>query len=92
MKMIYVDKYDDIDANMSDSQVGGRKGNHIRNHIWVLNGIICDVLSSKSRKPIDVQIFDYRQCFDSLWLEECMNKITLGVCDCVQLGLYCLLV
>ena len=40
MKIIYVDKYDEIVANMSDSQVGGRKGNHIRNHIWVLNGIL----------------------------------------------------
>ena len=75
MKMIYIDKYDEIDSNMSDSQVGGRKGKNIRNHIWVINGIICDVLSSKSRNPIDVQIFDYRQCFDSLWLEECMNDL-----------------
>ena len=75
MKMIYIDKYDEIDSNMSDSQVGGRKGKNIRNHIWVINGIICDVLSSKSRNPIDVQILEYRQCFDSLWLEECMNDL-----------------
>ena len=40
-----------------------------------MNGIICDVLSSKSKTPIDIQIFDYKQCFDSLWLQECMNDL-----------------
>ena len=64
MKLIYGDKYDEIDANMSDSQVGGRKGKNIRNHTWVINGIICYVLSKKSKTPIDIKIFDYRQCFD----------------------------
>lgn len=42
MRLIYRDKYDIVDANMSDSQVGGRKGRNVRNHIWMLNGIICD--------------------------------------------------
>ena len=75
MRLIYKDKYNTIDENMSDSQVGGRKGKNVRNHIWVLNGIICDVLSTKKKTPIDVQIFDYKQCFDSLWLQECLNDI-----------------
>ena len=50
----------------------------MRNHIWVLNGIICDILSSKKTLPIDIGIYDYRQCFDSLWLQECMNDIYKG--------------
>ena len=58
---------------MTDSQVGSRKGKNIRNHIWIVNGIISDVLSKKSNKPIDIQIFDYRHCFDSLWVQECLN-------------------
>ena len=58
MRLIYMDKYDIIDSNMSDSQVGGRKGRNVRNHIWVLNGIITDVLSTKKKTPIDIQIFD----------------------------------
>ena len=67
---------------MSDSQVGGRKGRNVRNHIWVLNGIICDVLSTKKKTPVDIQIFDYKQCFDSLWLEECLSDIyTSGIRD-----------
>ena len=75
MRLIYMDCYKVLDESMSDSQVGARKGKNIRNHIWIVNGIITDVLSTKSRKPIDVQIFDFKQCFDSLWLKECMNDV-----------------
>ena len=75
MKLIYLDYYSILDKSMSDSQVGARKEKNIRNHIWIINGIISDVLSSKSKKPIDIQIFDYKQCFDSLWLQECMNDL-----------------
>ena len=75
MQMIYLDYYTLLDESMSDSQVGARKGKNIRNHIWIVNGIISDVLSSKKKKPIDIQIFDYKQCFDSLWLQECLNDL-----------------
>ena len=75
MRLIYMDFYHLIDESMSDSQIGARKGKNIRNHIWIVNGIISDVLSTKSKKPIDIQIFDYKQCFDSLWLKECMNDV-----------------
>ena len=67
---------------MIDSQVGGRKGKNVRTHIWVFNGIMCDVLSTRKKKTIDIQIFDYRQCFDSLWLEACLSDLyTSGVQD-----------
>ena len=75
MRLIYLDKYVLSDKSMSDSQVGARKGKNVRNHIWMVNGIIADVLSSKSKKPVDIQIYDYKQCFDSLWLKECMNDL-----------------
>ena len=78
MRLIYQDNYEILNRNISDSQVGGRKGKSVRNHIWVLNGVISDVLSRKSKTPIDLQIYDYKQCFDSLWLEECMNDIYSG--------------
>ena len=75
MRLIYRDNYDTIDRSMSDSQVGGRKKKNISNHIWVINGIINDVLHTKKKTPIDIQIYDCKQCFDSLWLQECMNDI-----------------
>jgi hypothetical protein len=33
MRLIYKDKYSIIYGNMSDSQVGGRRGKNVRNHI-----------------------------------------------------------
>ena len=78
MKLIYHDEYEGIDSSMSDSQVGARKAKNIRNHIWIVNGVICDVLSKKMKKPIDIHIYDYRQCFDSLWLEESLNDFYEG--------------
>ena len=78
MRLVYLDCYDTLDASMSDSQVGGRKGKSVRNHIWILNGIICDILSKKKKASVDLQIFDYKQCFDSLWIEECMNDLYAG--------------
>ena len=33
------------------------------------------MLSFKSKKPVDIQIFDYKQCFATLWLQECLNDM-----------------
>ena len=82
MKLIYQDYYSILDKSMSDSQIGSRKGKNIRNHLWIVHGIISDVLSSKSKNPIDIHIYDYKQCFDSLWLQECLNDFySAGVQD-----------
>ena len=78
MKLIYNTKYDIIDKSMSCLQVGARKGKNIRNHIWVLNSIMHDVLSSNKKNPIDLQVLDFQQCFDALWLEECLNDLFEG--------------
>ena len=73
MKMIYNDEYGTIDLNMSDSNIGARKGKNIRHHIFVLNGIINEAIRNK--KSVDIQILDYRQCFDYMWMEECVNDM-----------------
>ena len=78
MKLIYHDIYEIIDISISDSQIGSRKGKNIRNHVWVLNSIINETLTSKKKHPIDVQIYDYKQCFDGLWLKECLNDMYSG--------------
>ena len=46
MKILYRRKVNLLDSNMSDSIVGGRKDKSSINHIWVLNGIIHEQLSS----------------------------------------------
>ena len=35
-------------------------------------------MSSNKKHPVDIQIYDYRQCFDGLWLEECLNDMYSG--------------
>jgi hypothetical protein len=81
MKMTYNDKYSIVDENMSDSNVGARKGKNIRNHIFILNGVINEAVNQK-KHGIDLQILDYKQCFDSLWIEECMNDLwEAGITD-----------
>ena len=73
-KLIYKDNYDTIDENMSDSNVGARKRKNIRNHSWIINGIIRDAASSKS-KPVDLAILDYRQCFDAMSVDITTNDM-----------------
>jgi hypothetical protein len=75
MKMIYNSKYPEIDINISHSQMGGRKGKGCRNNIFIINGIIHDVMKSKKKKPVLLQIYDYAQMFDSLDLQEVISDI-----------------
>ena len=65
MKMIYEDNYDKVDKNMSDSNVGARRKKNIRNHIFILNGIIKEALQKK-KCGVDIIIVDDKQCFDGL--------------------------
>ena len=48
MKMEYNDKYSVVDENMLDSNVGSRKGENIRNHIFVVNGVINEAVKKKN--------------------------------------------
>ena len=64
--MIYNDVYDIIDSNMSCSNIGARKNRNIRDHLFVINGILNDVMQNKNRKPVDIQIYDVSKCFDKL--------------------------
>ena len=74
MRLIYNEKYLEIDKNISDSQMGGRKGKGCRNNIFILNGIIHDVVSS-NKKPIMLQFYDYKQMFDSMNLKQAIIDI-----------------
>ena len=48
---------------------------NIRNHIFIVNSIIHDVLSRKSKSPVDIMVLDYKQMFDSECLFQCMNDL-----------------
>ena len=73
-RMIYNDMFKEIDTNMSDSNIGGRKNKNIKNHLFIIYGIINSVVKGEA-KPVDIQIYDIEKAFDALWLEESMNDL-----------------
>ena len=66
MRLLYNTKSDIINQNMSDSNVGGRKNMSCINHIFVINGIIHETMSSKKNTQVTLQIYDYKQMFDAM--------------------------
>ena len=42
--------------------------------MFIVNGVINEVVQDKS-KSLDIQILDYKQCFDSMWLEDTINDL-----------------
>ena len=82
MRLIYDRKYPKIDRLISDCQMGGRKRKGCKNNIFILNGLIHDVLSSKKMKPILLQFYDFQQMFDSINLKEAISDLySTGVND-----------
>ena len=54
-KLMFFDNIDDIDANMSDSNIGVRKERNIKNHLFMIYGIINSVING-NEDCIDIQI------------------------------------
>ena len=52
-----------------------RKGKGCRFNLFIINGIIHDVLKSKNNKPVVLQMFDYAQMFDSINLKQAISDI-----------------
>ena len=82
MRLIYNEKYPIIDKNMSDCQMGARKLKGCKNNIFIVNGIIHEVMKSKRMKPVLLQIYDYAQMFDSIELKQAISDMfDAGVTD-----------
>ena len=64
MKLVHERTYEIVNENMTDSQIGARKNKSVRNHLFVLNSVISDVMSSVKKTPIDITIMDFKQMFD----------------------------
>ena len=73
-KLIYQDVYDKIDSNLSCSNIGGRRGRNIRDHLFIIYGLINDVINGQA-DPMDIQLMDIIKCFDEMWHAETMNDI-----------------
>ena len=73
-KLIHADYYDYIDQNLSDSNVGGRKRRNIRDHIFVINSIVNDVMHGDAG-DCDIQAIDVIKCFDEMGFAETHNDL-----------------
>ena len=73
MKLIYGRTYEKVDVIMTDSQIGARKKKSVRIHLFVVNSIISDVMSSVKKKPIDLNVMDFKQTFDAEDITTVMN-------------------
>jgi hypothetical protein len=73
-RLLYNDLYPEIEENMSNSNIGALKNKNVRNHLFVVHGIINSVLKGEA-KCVDIQIYDIKQAFDALWLQDCMNDL-----------------
>ena len=59
---------------MSDSNIGSRKKQNAKDHLFIIHGVINSVIRGKE-DPIDLQIYDLEKAFDALWLEDCLNDL-----------------
>ena len=73
-KVIYLEEYETIDKNMSDSNAGARKGKNCRNHSFIVNGILHEKKENKGA-PIDILIYDVAKCFDEVWPADTINVL-----------------
>ena len=64
-RILYNEYYPSLEKSMSPSNIGAMKNKNIRNHLFILNGIINSVIQGEE-KCIDIQINDVEQCFDAL--------------------------
>ena len=54
--------------------MGGQKGRSVRDNIFVLNAIL-NSIKRGNKEAHDTQVYDMTQCFDALWLHECINAL-----------------
>ena len=69
--LIYNDKYSHIDRNMTNSNIGARRDRNIRDHLFIVYGIVNSIVNG-TEDEVDIKIYDVEKCFDTLWLENCM--------------------
>ena len=75
LKLLLKDESSKIDSFMSDASVGGRKGRRIQDHLFIVNGVIFEHARSKTSTNISINIYDSKQCYDSLWKEHIFNDL-----------------
>ena len=73
-KILYDDVYPIVEEELSYSNIGGRKRRNIRDHFFVIYGVINDVINGSS-PDVDVQTMDIYKCFDEMWYHDTHNDM-----------------
>ena len=74
-KLVYNDIYSKVDSSMSSSNIGARRNRNIRDHLFVINGILIDIHENTRKSGVDLGIYDIWKCFDKMWYSETGNDI-----------------
>ena len=62
-----------LEKNMAKFQTGGMKSKGVTDNSFILRGIIDH--SNYLGKELWISFYDTEKCFDSLWLEDCINSL-----------------
>ena len=73
-RLVYNDIYPEVDSNLSDANVGSRKGRNVRDNLFVLYATM-NSIKSGGEEACDIAVYDVIKCFDSLWAQECINDL-----------------
>ena len=63
-----------LEANMSKFQNGGAKGKSVTDNVFILTGAIDH--AGYLGKEVFITFYDTEKCFDSLWLQDCINALS----------------
>ena len=63
----------DLKQNMAEFQTGGMRAKGVTDNLFILRGIIDH--SKYLGKELWISFYDVEKCFDSLWLEDCINSL-----------------
>ena len=64
---------DTMQGTMSHFQNGGMRGKGVVDNLFILRGIIDHAMYLD--KQLWITFYDIEKCFDSLWLEDCVNSL-----------------
>ena len=62
-KLIYDDEYNGVDEQLTDCNVGSRKGRNIRDNLFVINAI-ANASKHNTKEATDINVYDVMKCFD----------------------------
>ena len=78
-----------LEENMTKFQTEGVKNKGVVDNLFVLRGLIDH--SKYLKKELWITLYDIEKCFDSLWLEDCINSLwQCGVDDDILYLIYLL--